>query len=229
MKVLIPHPRIDGIAWWLLAAGLALAIMLLVGLSALSAAPQSDPGRPIIDHLIRQLGDETFNKREEAGKRLGEIGLPTLRALHEAARRHDDPEVRHRALRLLNAFSMRLLIIRFAEDLGRDDPDQRELLTSTLATLSGPDLESLRQAVATCEDPNRRRRAEATMEAVRPARVEMLIRQLGDDVFAKREEAFAALQGIGKPALTGLRQAVGDGLDAEIVARASRLLKDIER
>jgi hypothetical protein len=37
MKVFLPHPRLDGPAWWLIAAGLALVIVLLVGLSALSA------------------------------------------------------------------------------------------------------------------------------------------------------------------------------------------------
>jgi HEAT repeat protein len=229
MKVLLPHPRIDGVAWWLLAAGLALAILLIVSLSALSAAPPPDPDRPSVDRLIRQLGDETFNKREEAAKRLGEIGLPALQPLRTAATKDVDPEIRHRALRLVNSFNIQMLILRFAEDLQRGDPDQRELVTTTLATLSGTNLESLRQAVALCNDAERRRRAEATIEAVRPARVEMLIRQLGDDGFANREDAQNALIGIGKPALPGLRQAVADGMDPEIVWRARRLLKVVER
>ena len=129
----------------------------------------------------------------------------------------------------MNTFNIEMLIIRFAEDLQRGDPDQRELVTTTLATLSGPNLESLRQAVSACKDPERLRRAEATIEAVRPARVEMLIRQLGDDGFANREDAQNALIGIGKPALPGLRQAVADGMDPEIVWRARRLLKVVER
>jgi len=229
MKVLLPHPRIDGPAWWLIAAGLALVILLLVGLSALSAAPMPGPDRPSIDRLIRQLGDETFNKREEAGKRLGEIGLPAVQPLRVAATKDADPEVRHRARRLLNSFNMQDLINRFAEDFGRGDPEQQELTRATVATLSGPNLESLRQAVATCTDPERRRRAEATLEEVRPARVELLIRQLGDNAFAKREDAFNALEDIGKPALPGLRQAVTDAIDPEIVSRARRLIREFEK
>jgi len=225
MKVLIPHPRIDGPAWWLIAAGLALVILLLVGLSALSAAPMPGAGGSTVDHLIRQLGDETFNKREEAGKRLGEIGLPAVQPLRAAATKDADPEVRHRAFRLLNTFNMQDLINRFAEDLGRGDPEQRELARATVATLSGPNLESLRQAVTACKDPECRRRAEATIEEVRPARVELLIRQLGDNAFAQREDAFNALAGMGKPALPGLRQAVADATDPEIVSRARRLIK----
>jgi HEAT repeat protein len=229
MKVLLPHPRIDGPAWWLIAAGLALVILLLVGLSALSAAPMPGAGGLTVDRLIRQLGDETFNKREEAGKRLGEVGLPAVQPLRAAATKDADPEVRHRARRLLKSFNMQDLINRFAEDLGRADPEQRESARSTLATLSGPNLESLRQAVAACKDPESRRRAEAMMEGVRPASVEMLIRQLGDNAFAKREDAFDALEGLGKPALPGLRKAVADGIDPEIVSRARRLIQEIEK
>src|SRR6266481_1482093 len=91
MKVLIPHLRIDGPAWWLFAAGLALVILLLVGLSALSAAPMPNADTPTMDRLIRQLGDETFNKREEAGKRLGEIGLPAVQPLRAVTINDADP------------------------------------------------------------------------------------------------------------------------------------------
>jgi HEAT repeat protein len=125
----------------------------------------------------------------------------------------------------LNSFNMQDLINRFAEDFGRGDPEQRDLARATVATLSGSNLESLRQAVAACKDPECRRRAEATLEEVRPARVELLIRQLGDNAFAKREDAFNALEDIGKPALPGLRQAVADAIDPEIVSRARRMIK----
>src|ERR1700736_1359697 len=90
MKVLLPHPRIDGPAWWLIAAGLALVILLLVGLSTLSAAPMPGPDRPSVDRLIRQLGDETFNKREEAGKRLGGVGVVVPLPLRAAGTKDAD-------------------------------------------------------------------------------------------------------------------------------------------
>ena len=227
MKLLIPHPRIDALSWWLIAAALALAVMLLVGLSALSAAPPLGASGTIVDRFIRQLGDDDFNKREEAGKKLAEIGLPALRPLRDALAKDADPEVRHRARRLLNSISVPDLINRFADDLARADPEQQELAKATLATLSGPDLEALRQRVAAEKDPKHRQRALATVEIVRPANVEVLIRQLGDNDFALREEATVALKAVGKPALNGLRQAVVDGLDPEIVFRARRLLKAI--
>jgi WD40 repeat protein len=49
-----------------------------------------------IARLVEQLGDEQFDKREEASKRLAEIGEPALDALHKS-QSSNDAEVRRRA------------------------------------------------------------------------------------------------------------------------------------
>lgn len=56
-------------------------------------------------------------------------------------------------------------------------------------------------------------------------RIARLIRQLGDDVFAKREAASKELDAIGEPALDALRKAGAD--DAEVRRRAERLITSI--
>jgi hypothetical protein len=59
------------------------------------------------------------------------------------------------------------------------------------------------------------------------AEIRKLIEQLGSGSFTEREEATAALDAAGEPALAGLRKAV-DSDDAEVRRRASELLKKIE-
>jgi hypothetical protein len=53
------------------------------------------------------------------------------------------------------------------------------------------------------------------------------VRQLGDDSYAKREAASAALLSSGKAALPALRAAAADGTDLEIVSRAQRLIEQL--
>lgn len=55
-----------------------------------------------------------------------------------------------------------------------------------------------------------------------------LVKQLGDDEFAKREEATAALNKVGRPALKALRKAAKESGDAEIRSRAAALLRAIQ-
>src|SRR5437762_2872147 len=49
-----------------------------------------------VNRVIKQLGDDDFDKREAATKRLEEIGEPALDALHKATT-SEDAEVRRRA------------------------------------------------------------------------------------------------------------------------------------
>jgi hypothetical protein len=81
----------------------------LVVLAALSArdagwagesASRAEKGR--IADLIRQLGSDDFNAREEASRRLLRIGLPAKQALLEGAK-DDDLEIRRRCRDLLPA------------------------------------------------------------------------------------------------------------------------------
>jgi len=47
--------------------------------------------------LIKQLGDKSFSKRQQASKALEEMGEKSLPALHKASETSDDPEIRKRA------------------------------------------------------------------------------------------------------------------------------------
>src|SRR5262249_61486054 len=58
--------------------------------------------------------------------------------------------------------------------------------------------------------------------------IRALVRQLGADLYAQREEASQALSRRGRPALPLLREALKDS-DAEIVRRAERCIEEIEQ
>jgi uncharacterized protein (TIGR03067 family) len=58
-------------------------------------------------------------------------------------------------------------------------------------------------------------------------RIARLVKQLGDDAFAKREDASRELDGIGEPALPALRKAAASGDDPEIRWRAGKLVSGI--
>jgi WD40 repeat protein len=131
------------------------ALVLAVSAATLPvlAAP-NDPPRPAeqplaaeIARLIAQLGDDQFDKREEASKRLVEIGEPALPALRQALD-SKDAEVRTRAERLLAAIARRIFreVGRLEGHTGQVDclalsADGRRLLTGGLdATLRVWDL-----------------------------------------------------------------------------------------
>src|SRR5262249_8719699 len=58
------------------------------------------PDTAVIERLVQQLGSDDFHERETASQRLESIGAPALEALRKAAT-NDDPEVRHRARKLI--------------------------------------------------------------------------------------------------------------------------------
>jgi hypothetical protein len=62
--------------------------------------------------------------------------------------------------------------------------------------------------------------------AATDADIERLIRQLGSDEFAEREEATRGLEAVGEPALPALRKAAAAG-DAEVRLRASALVRKL--
>ena len=57
--------------------------------------------------LIKQLGDDAFDRREAASKELEDIGEPALAALRKAATSSDDLEIRRRAERIIQAIAIR--------------------------------------------------------------------------------------------------------------------------
>ena len=68
--------------------------------------------------------------------------------------------------------------------------------------------------------------AASSAEQAKPsaADIERLVRRLGSDSFADREEAMKELRRLGKPALEALRGAAADSTDKEIRRRAAELL-----
>jgi hypothetical protein len=59
-------------------------------------------------------------------------------------------------------------------------------------------------------------------------RIASLIQQLGDKKFEQRQQASAALEAIGEPALQELRRAARDDADLEVRRRAGALVASIE-
>ena len=66
------------------------------GTFLLAAAPPAGPSGAEVGRLIGQLGDDDFDRREAATRRLKRAGETALDALHKALS-SDDPEVRLRA------------------------------------------------------------------------------------------------------------------------------------
>ena len=71
-------------------------------------APREKPDAGEIAHWIERLGDDDFNKREEASRKLEEAGEAALPALREAAEKHADAEVRSRAAKIAAAIGKAL-------------------------------------------------------------------------------------------------------------------------
>jgi WD40 repeat protein len=100
----------------LLSLGAALAAVRAEAIPPLAAvvtarAAESESGKPNgreIERLIRQLGHENFREREAASRRLLAIGAPAWDALRKAVAASDDPEIRQRAARLVQALAKRL-------------------------------------------------------------------------------------------------------------------------
>jgi WD40 repeat protein len=87
--------------------------LILAGMSLpFGAAPPAEPFGPTplqrkIAGLIKQLGDDSFDKREAASKTLESIGKPAVRALRKAAGASTDLEIRWRAACILVALAAR--------------------------------------------------------------------------------------------------------------------------
>jgi WD40 repeat protein len=83
------------------------------------SARADDPEEKVVERLIKQLGDDDFEKREAATKRLVELGEPALFALR-AAVNSKDVEVRRRVAELIPILEKQLTddLIRFPDFTG---------------------------------------------------------------------------------------------------------------
>src|SRR5207244_2434635 len=78
------------------------------------AKTEQDKKEPVTDEtirgLIKQLGDDSYERRESAFKRLAAIGEPALELLKKEARESKDAEVRQRVDVLLSGIVPRTFI-----------------------------------------------------------------------------------------------------------------------
>src|SRR5207249_3390097 len=87
------------------------ACLLLAAGMAWTAHAGSEASGEGIDQLIAKLGSSKYAEREAAMRALDQHGAAALPDL-EAATRHADPEVRHRATLLLRRIEHRLALAR---------------------------------------------------------------------------------------------------------------------
>src|SRR5215813_7196576 len=91
---------------WSVGAGVLLGLLVLAVASATideaaaRRAVADVPDDREIARLVRQLGSDKFKERQEASRRLKEIGAPALDALYQAMS-SSDTELRHRAEAIL--------------------------------------------------------------------------------------------------------------------------------
>jgi uncharacterized protein (TIGR03067 family) len=95
----------------------AISFVLTAPSSTLTANSSKEAQTDRIARLIKQLGDDSFAKREAASKELDDIGEPALAALSKAATAGDDAEVRQRAARIHQSINERLLAAANKADL----------------------------------------------------------------------------------------------------------------
>jgi hypothetical protein len=86
--------------------GLAVLVLASMALPAVPAACSGD--RPDVMKLIRQLGSDEFDQREEAQRGLEALGEDDLSALRAAAKHSTDAEVRRRLKEVIAAVESRV-------------------------------------------------------------------------------------------------------------------------
>lgn len=141
---------------------LAVGLVLFAHVTAWGDNPNPTTGAPLSDaqvqQLIDQLGDDSFDIREKASKRLVELGKPAVAALRRAAADSKDPEIRLRAQKALTEIesSPRYLMddlkdkspsvrAKAAEGLGRLGPVAKAAIPMLTDLMKDPD-ESVREA-----------------------------------------------------------------------------------
>src|SRR5262249_35092453 len=85
---------------------LVVAIILVAPGAGLADQPTDEADAARVGQLIRQLGSDQFRERQQASKELEAIGEPAWAALIAVAC-SDDPEIRHRAQRIVQAIEKR--------------------------------------------------------------------------------------------------------------------------
>src|SRR5947207_8412975 len=89
-------------------AALPLLAWFLFWVAGPASGAEPEPAPAVIDQLIQQLGHDEFGQREDASRRLVQIGEPALAALRRAATAHADAEIKHRAATLVRKIEKEL-------------------------------------------------------------------------------------------------------------------------
>jgi hypothetical protein len=113
-------------------AGVAFGILLTTHATILSSSQGKQTETERTAHLIKQLGDASFAKRQAASKELEGIGEPVLGSLRKAAIATDDPEVRRRLEETIDAINARIRAAAVAKELAKwqgtwEDRDQNRM------------------------------------------------------------------------------------------------------
>ena len=93
-------------------AALPLLAWFLFWVAGPASGAEPEPAPAAIDQLIQQLGHDEFGQREDASRRLVQIGEPALAALRRAATAHADAEIKHRAATLVRKQDFRPSLLR---------------------------------------------------------------------------------------------------------------------
>jgi uncharacterized protein (TIGR03067 family) len=91
--------------------GVLAGILLAAQVGALRSDPGTETETERIARLVKQLGDDSFEKREAAGSELGAIGESAVAALRKAAASSGDPEIRRRAATIVADIAARRLAV----------------------------------------------------------------------------------------------------------------------
>ena len=111
-----------------------------------------------IARLVKQLGDDDFDKREAATSRLKEIGEPALDALHKAET-SNDAEVRRRAVDIARMVKILCAVQRCASSAGVNPARQLSFQPVAIGaavevtTLSEPSMERVVLATPRADRP----------------------------------------------------------------------------
>src|SRR5262249_34386293 len=102
------NPSFQGETVRQIAVGFVASILVIAGgAGVFGVDPGNDAMTARVEQLIKQLGDDSFAKREAASRELETIGEPALPALRKSADTDRDPEIRCRARRVVETLAAR--------------------------------------------------------------------------------------------------------------------------
>lgn len=149
-------------------------VLLLVPIGAWSDQPRTEPSPEEIGRLVNQLGDDNFQTREEASKELVRLGKHAL-PLIESATESSDPEVRHRAWRVIDQWASKGQIPALLFQLSSGAPPVKAGAADSLGKMEGKAHKALPVLIKAAGDPTEIVRCSA-LEAVKKIQATLPVR-----------------------------------------------------